>query len=60
MLKKIKKWFDKITGKIYYLPKEYRTHTSSEKPDESTTIDPFYEKKEKKVKHPKTLSSSWN
>ena len=60
MLEKIKKWFDKITEKIYYLPKEYRTHVSSEKPDESSTTDPLYEKKEKKVKHPKTLNSSWN
>ena len=44
----IKRWIDKLLGKIYYLPKEYRTHvyTSKELKD-STTVDPLYEKKEK-------------
>ena len=62
MLKKIKKWFDKITGKIYYLPKEYRSHVPPEKerlkpqsaqtPKQppNTTIDPIYEKKYRKNK----------
>ena len=48
MLDKIKKWLDKFTDKIYYLPKEYRTHVPPEKPDESTTVDPIYEKQIKK------------
>ena len=41
MLDKIKKWLGKFTDKIYYLPKEYRTHVPPEKPDESTTVDPI-------------------
>ena len=62
MLKKIKKWFDKITEKIYYLPKKYITHVPPEKerlkpqsaqtPKQppNTTIDPIYEKKYRKNK----------
>ena len=50
MLRKIKKWLSNLTDKIYYLPKEYRTHVPPEKTkmiDETTsTIDPLYEKKE--------------
>lgn len=65
MLDKIKKWLGKFTDKIYYLPKEYRTHVPPEKPDESTTVDPIYEKQIKKErnvsrKFKKTLSSSWS
>ena len=52
----------KIIDKIYYLPKEYRTHVSPEKerlkpqsaqtPKQppNTTIDPIYEKKYRKNK----------
>ena len=47
----IKKWIDKLFGKMYYLPKEYRTHLPPEKSemkDKTTfTVDPLYEKKEK-------------
>ena len=42
-MNRIKKWIDKLLGKVYYLPKEYRTHLPPEKSDESTTVDPIYE-----------------
>ena len=60
MIEKIKKWYNKITGSLQSLPKENIIHPPSEKPDMSSTTDPLYEKKEKIVKHPKTLNSSWN
>ena len=64
-MNRIKKWIDKLLGKVYYLPKEYRTHLPPEKSDESTTVDPIYEKQIKKErnvsrKFKKTLSSSWS
>ena len=45
------KWIDKLFGKMYYLPKEYRTHLPPEKSEmkdkPTSTVDPLYEKKEK-------------